>query len=359
MRTRRSEAIWIDARNRWQINVQRDGVRKTFTDSTPGRQGKHSAEQKADRWLQRFSTEQKLGEAWTMFVEDKREQVTENSANNLENKFKIVSEVIPQSKRLSAISIYEWQKVLDYMASNNYAVSTIRVMQTIIGTFNNYCLRRRWECEEIRTGDLTVPKTGRKTRERRAYTNDELKKLYALDETDSPYIYLFQLLPLTGLRISEARALKWQDISDHVLHLRRAVSASGKITDGKTENAKRDIPLIAQAESILDDQKAMLAHWQIDGEYIFPDVTTGKLADISVVENAWKKLRKVVGTECSIHEMRHTFISMSKAELPLSLLKQVAGHSVSMDTLKVYGHQTEKDLETSRRLLGSAFETVY
>jgi len=59
---RRAEAVWIEARSRWQINVQRDGKRKTFTSSTPGRKGKHEAEGKADDWLEagqperRFST---------------------------------------------------------------------------------------------------------------------------------------------------------------------------------------------------------------------------------------------------------------------------------------------------------------
>ena len=43
---RRSEAIWVEARERWQINVQRDGKRRTFTSSTPGRRGKHEAEER-------------------------------------------------------------------------------------------------------------------------------------------------------------------------------------------------------------------------------------------------------------------------------------------------------------------------
>ena len=31
MAERKSEAIWIESRSRWQINVQDNGVRKTFT----------------------------------------------------------------------------------------------------------------------------------------------------------------------------------------------------------------------------------------------------------------------------------------------------------------------------------------
>ena len=51
MSERKNEAVWTESRKRWQINVQVDGVRKTFTSSFPGRRGKADAERKADRWL--------------------------------------------------------------------------------------------------------------------------------------------------------------------------------------------------------------------------------------------------------------------------------------------------------------------
>ena len=37
---RRSEAIWIESRKLWLLKVQKDGVRKPFQSSTPGRKGK-------------------------------------------------------------------------------------------------------------------------------------------------------------------------------------------------------------------------------------------------------------------------------------------------------------------------------
>ena len=48
---RTNTAQWIESRNRWQINVQKDGIRKTFTSSTPGRTGQREANAKADAWL--------------------------------------------------------------------------------------------------------------------------------------------------------------------------------------------------------------------------------------------------------------------------------------------------------------------
>lgn len=48
---RTNTAVWIESRNRWQINVQKDGIRKTFTSSKPGKTGQREANAKADRWL--------------------------------------------------------------------------------------------------------------------------------------------------------------------------------------------------------------------------------------------------------------------------------------------------------------------
>ena len=44
MAERKSEAIWIESRSRWQINVQDNGVRKTFTSTLAGRRGKADAD---------------------------------------------------------------------------------------------------------------------------------------------------------------------------------------------------------------------------------------------------------------------------------------------------------------------------
>ena len=53
MATRKNEASWIESRERWQINVQSDGERRTFSSSIAGKKGKIAAEKKADAWLEK------------------------------------------------------------------------------------------------------------------------------------------------------------------------------------------------------------------------------------------------------------------------------------------------------------------
>ena len=41
----------MENQKRWQIKVQKNGERKTFTSSKPGRTGQREANAKADAWL--------------------------------------------------------------------------------------------------------------------------------------------------------------------------------------------------------------------------------------------------------------------------------------------------------------------
>lgn len=51
MSNRTNTAVWSDKYNRWQINVQKDNVRKSFYSSTKGRTGQRETNKKADEWL--------------------------------------------------------------------------------------------------------------------------------------------------------------------------------------------------------------------------------------------------------------------------------------------------------------------
>lgn len=51
MSKRTNTAVWEEKYHRWRIAVQKDGVRKQFYSSTPGRTGQREANAKADRWL--------------------------------------------------------------------------------------------------------------------------------------------------------------------------------------------------------------------------------------------------------------------------------------------------------------------
>ena len=81
MAERKNEARWIENRNRWQINVQKDGARRTFCSPIPGKKGKIEAEKKADKWLEDGDANDtiRLNKLWELFLADTKDST--GSAN--------------------------------------------------------------------------------------------------------------------------------------------------------------------------------------------------------------------------------------------------------------------------------------
>ena len=70
MGLRTNTAIWLPNQQRWQIKVQKDGVRRTFTSAKPGRTGQREANRKADAWLDEgiASTTKRCADVWAEFM---------------------------------------------------------------------------------------------------------------------------------------------------------------------------------------------------------------------------------------------------------------------------------------------------
>ena len=73
MGKRTNTAVWEEKYQRWRIAVQKDGVRKQFYSSTPGRTGQREANAKADAWLEdgiavKASRVEQAGKLWLASV---------------------------------------------------------------------------------------------------------------------------------------------------------------------------------------------------------------------------------------------------------------------------------------------------
>lgn len=360
MRTRKAEAYWIESEKRWKISVSREGIRKCFADSTRGRAGKHLAEAKADRWLRTFESEQQIGDAIKLYLADKQKQISPAAYRALESQFKNhIEPCFPASRLLSRVSPYDWQKVIDRFADGGHTSSYTNQFVSNIKSFLTYCEARMWEVAPIKPGQLQVTATKEK-REKKALQESQIKALLALTPDSfakmqyRQWINLFRLSLVTGLRRGELLGLKWSDISDSTITVARAISPVGDITTGKTASAKRTLPQTRMSVDVLASQRAFQADVRANTEWVFPDWINGWDHTLCPqnVDNAWKVIRKSIGAEdISVHELRHTFISLFKTDMPLVLLKQAVGHSSSMDTVGVYGHQTQADLEKTKQIM--------
>lgn len=92
-------------------------------------------------------------------------------------------------------------------------------------------------------------------------------------EANYDYTPLIRLLVLTGLRVSEALALRWKDINllDATVHVRHSWARHGKLTEPKTKAGRRDVPI---APGLVDMLALLRPEDATDEHFVFS--TTGR-----------------------------------------------------------------------------------
>lgn len=352
---RTNTAKWMEKQQRWQINVQKDGVRKSFYSSTPGRTGQREANKKADLWLDEGVENQKVkvSEAYAEYLKIVKETTSERNYTPKEQRWRCHIEPVIGFRSVVSISDKELQEVINRAHTKGHlSKKTLANIRGDLTGFIKYC--RKQKLTSYVPEDLTIPATA-KHKEQSILQPEHLKILFSEENTifngapqKENYIYAYRLQVLTGLRPGELRGLKLNDYQSGKLFIRRSVDVLGNITEGKNKNAKRVIylPLLAQ-ETINAQIKAFSPD-----EYIFPIESTARY------EKHLYKYCEVHGLpHVTPYGLRHTFVSIAKT-LPEGLVKSVVGHSASMDTFGVYGHAVNGENKATADALENTFETV-
>lgn len=360
---RRSEAIWVDARNRWQINVQRDGKRKTFTSSTPGRKGKHEAEAKADDWLEAGQPDDiRFDAAWAQYLEHVKATTGTSSYVCTESVGRIWLLPALGGKKLSRITLSDVQSIINTASAKGRAYDTCRDIKRRLLRMLNYCVDNKMIGSSAFVRKVTIPATAPKGK-KEAVQPDQIRIVFSCDTEFYRkrrrfcfYIYAFRFFILSGVRSGELCGFRREDFDGRTLTIRHTINSYHEIRDGKNDNALRVIPLTSYALKVLQDQLAMLDRLGIHSPWIFPD-DAGKQMHPHKMYQRWKFYATQHGIDVSVHELRHTFISMTQRRMPMPLLKRIVGHSASMDTGGVYGHEMDDDLQIALDSMESILDT--
>lgn len=357
------EAKWEKSENCWKINIQRDGKRRSFRSSTPGIKGKIEAEKKADSWLDQSSLPSKddrLERAWAGFIEEMKiaspegwQQIDANGRNW----------ILPLYgyRRLSTITEQDWQDCINHAYKEGKSKKTLKNIRGAITRFHRYLRKQHIKLEYPE--DIYIPNNAPQ-KEKVILQPDDIDILFS-DNTivhygrkePAFYIYAWRFFVVTGLRRGELVGLKTKDIKGNVMEIKRSVNKYCRITEGKNKNARRTIVLNDQAIDILKSQKEMLKKEGIISPWVFPD-EHGDMTEPDRLKRKWDTYRKQHGIKSTIHELRHTMISIAKAKVPEQWLKQIVGHSGSMDTFGIYGHEIYGEKEQTADILTGIFSDI-
>lgn len=355
---RTNTARWIESTHRWQINVQNDGVRKTFTSAKAGREGQREANRKADDWLEKgvSTTRCRVCDAWEMYLNSRRE-VSENEYRNQSAFYRLYVQPTLGNKSVKALTAQDYQNIINHAfrhpagGGKELSRKTLKNHASYLAQFQKYCRRNGLATLD---SEIELPKAARNVG-KRVLSVEELRKVFTVDtiiyrhklrRDDFINYYRFQLA--TGLRPGELRGLQWSDIKGDVCEIHGAYNNRNEITRGKNENALRSFTLSPLAKSILLSQSVYTA----GQKYIFP------MESMRTYYECWQRYQTQNGIKpISLYEMRHTFVSIAKG-LPEGYLKQLVGHSQSMDSYGIYSHELAGDSQKTAQMVQAIFDKL-
>ena len=195
-------------------------------------------------------------------------------------------------------------------------------------------------------GDIEIPKNAFKVSERNSakevFNEDEIPIVikYLLENVDIWNLGLI-LQFQTGLRVGELSALKWEDVDEYCIHVRRTECKyrddSGKwklyIEDrAKTDAGRRDVMLPQQAQDTIKKIRRINPF----GEFLF--MNRGR----RIRENTFNKRLNLVCEACKIphrstHKIRKTYgTTLLDARVEDSIVAEQMGHKDINTTRKFY-----------------------
>ena len=245
MSKRTNTAQWQEKFQRWRIAVQKDGVRKFFYSSTPGRNGQREANRKADAWLEE-GIGVKVGrveDVYKLWLEGLQQTTSAGNWEPIESRWRVWVLPIIGKKRVNALTDADLQAIVNKAHAAGRSRKTLQLLAGDLRAFCKYC--RKAKLSTFLPEDIQIP-AGARLKGKKVLQPDDLVKLFSIDTTlyrgkrvHDDYIHAYRFEVLTGLRPGELLGLRWADIKGGTVNLSRAINVKGVETRGKNENAVR------------------------------------------------------------------------------------------------------------------------
>ena len=274
---RKNEATWLEKYRRWQINVQLDGVRRSFTSSMPGSKGKIKAEKAADKWLEGavIGENSRVGQLLDEYYEHVKATTTKANYRQIDNYVRNHIKPVIGSKQIGRLTENDLQLVIDRAYKSGLAWKTLCNIRACLSAFMKYC--RKSNVTKLHPEDITIPNRAKRP-EKTIVGVEDIKTLFQSDKTmrygkeiQDIQIHAYRFSVLTGIRPEERTGLKWTDIKGDKLTVRRAINDDQEATRGKNQNASRTISIGPRAKRELAEQRKMLMQRGLISKYVFPD----------------------------------------------------------------------------------------
>ena len=301
----------------------------------------------------------KVHQAAKQYIESLKVTTSKSHWSQYDSMFRCYIDPYIGTVRIENLTEQHLQNVINRAYGKGLAKETLSNLRSCLVAFVKFCRKNKYTT--LLPEDLTIPRDA-KVCKKHILQPEHLKILFSSDTTlyrgkEKPdiFIYAYRFHVMTGLRPGELAGLKWEDIKDGTVHLRRSINVLGETTTGKNQNARRNFALFTSA--ILNEQRKMLEDSEIESEYVFCNAF-GEPIKHSNYYDRWKIycLHNNI-SPITPYELRHTFVSAVKS-LPEGYLKGLVGHSKDMDTYGVYSHEMSGDMKVTANLVQDIFKQI-
>ena len=352
---------WNKTKRLWVIQGQKNGIKKSFYSSVPGMKGKREVLDKYDDWVEfggvSSITVAKCVELYLRDIEAR--QGRRDTYKHVEKYTRLYVLPALAKCKMNNLTLRDWQSVLNEARPQSGRIKalsykTMTHLRAVLVGLHKFAYVNYY-CDEWR-GSLYIPQ-GHQKGERAILQPEDIAALF--EPCDLWYVNAFRIMLLCGLRPGECLGLQEGDIKGTVLYINRAVNDDGIITEGKNKNARRIVPLPPIAAELIRETIERNHEANFGTPWIFPN-GCGAMSSQDTVRKQWNKLKAERGLPGTPYCLRHTFVSIvsSQTHLAEGTIRELVGHSQSMDTFGTYKHAVSGELETAADVINLTFERL-
>lgn len=350
---------------------QKDGIRRSQTFSTL---------QQARTWLADSKYEDAhntsvippnmtVNEWYERWAKEKAGLVRPNTMRNYREKYNNDVKPVIGRMKITEVRPIDCQRVLNEMADDGYAGSTIRqTLDTMVTLFWAAFENRVVQNTPVTRNGVKMPVEVKKSID--FFTIEEEKKFIEVAK-DYSYYPQFRLILEMGLRTSEMIGLTWSCVSLEKREIKIEKTLEYRYSVGqwvwgppKTKHGKRTLKLTNKAYEILKE----LYDNRTDNPKTpeeFKDVVfinrTGYPTKNSTYDAALTKRCEKAGIKkLSMHDLRHTMATrFTEQSTDYKRLSAMLGHSSIKITVDTYVHETQDSIDVATDKFSSYLDELF
>lgn len=161
MGKRTNTAAWLPNQQRWQINVQKNGVRRSFTSSKPGRTGQREANAKADAWLDDgiSNTRMLVEAAYPQWIGELKLTTSRSNWEPIQSRWNVWVRPVIGRRRVGDLTEQQLQAIINKGFAGGLSKKYLSNMCTDLTMFCKWL--RLSKMSTLRPEELHVPKGAR------------------------------------------------------------------------------------------------------------------------------------------------------------------------------------------------------